>query len=495
MTRVKPGQRQRTRAPKVLRKVKCDEARPACKRCTSTGRKCDGYRADSSNCVTLPASVGSIYALTPQARSLQFFTEKTLAGLQTFFPDDLWNTKILQVAQSTECIRNAIIALASFHEQYLKLTSSQQPGSKFGLGHYNLAIRQSISSSNEVSSPPHIPILSCLIFVCIEVLQGKIESAIALFKYGSKIIQQYQSDICSVNQFGNCYLNPQLRSDAVMTLQLAKALFKRIAVQIYMLTGDVDSELVIAFKNTFGGTYPLHDMPFRCLAEAREALLDIIVEQASPGLKGQDAEQLMFHSVKIRQWCSLFDTLIAKDYSGEKPLSDVERRAIALLQVYRQYLEINVAKYAYGQGDPCFWDRFTAEFGNMVNNAAIATGLDGKGSEQTSKSLFHMDIGVSSILFSIIARCRDPTIRRKAIGIMLAHRSQEGVWNSPLAAQGAIKLMELEESRSGKEVKRSQDIPEEARVRTVRLYLESGKRTAKMVYGFDQGSWEWTIPS
>jgi hypothetical protein len=163
--------------------------------------------------------------------------------------------------------------------------------------------------------------------------------------------------------------------------------------------------------------------------------------------------------------------------------------------VYRQYLEINVAKYAYGQGDPCFWDRFTAEFGNMVNNAAIATGLDGKGSEQTSKSLFHMDIGVSSILFSIIARCRDPTIRRKAIGIMLAHRSQEGVWNSPLAAQGAIKLMELEESRSGKEVKRSQDIPEEARVRTVRLYLESGKRTAKMVYGFDQGSWEWTIPS
>jgi hypothetical protein len=136
---------------------------------TSTGRKCDGYRVGLPNCVNLPASVGSIYALTPQARSLQFFTEKTLAGLQTFFPDDLWNTKILQVAQSTECIRNAIIALASFHEQYLKLTSSQQPGSKFGLGHYNLAIRQSISFSNEAQSPPHIPILSCLIFVCIEV--------------------------------------------------------------------------------------------------------------------------------------------------------------------------------------------------------------------------------------------------------------------------------------------------------------------------------------
>ncbi|KAJ4328862.1 hypothetical protein N0V84_000650 [Fusarium piperis] len=477
----------------VVRKVKCDEGRPACKRCTSTGRKCDGYRAEAPNSEVVLTVVGSVYALAPQARSLQFFTEKTLAGLQTFFPDHLWNTKILQVAQSTECIRNAVIALASFHEQYLKLTSAEQPDPKFGLGHYNLAIRQLVSS-NEASSPPHIPILSCLIFVCIEVLQGKIESAIALFKYGCGMIQQYQSTVCSVNQFGNCYLNPQLRSDAVMTLQLAKALFKRIAVQIYMLTGDVDTQVVRAFKNTFGGTYPLHDLPFRCLGDAREALLDIVVEQASPGLKGQDAEQLMFHSVKIKQWRSSFDALITKYYSGEKPLTDAERRAIALLQVYQQYLEINVAKYAYGQGDPCFWDRFTAEFGNMIDNAAIATGLDSKRPEQTSKSLYHMDIGVSSVLFSIIARCRDPTIRRKAIGIMLADRSQEGVWNSQLAAQGAAKLMELEESRSGKEVKCSQDIPEEARVRTVRLYLESGKRTAKMVYGFDQGFWEGTTP-
>lgn len=112
--------------------------------------------------------MGSVYALTPQARSLQFFTEKTLAGLQNFFPDHLWNTKILQVAQSTECIRNAVIALASFHEQYLRLNSVQQSDSRFGLGHYNLAIRQLISF-NEESSPPHIPILSCLIFLCIEV--------------------------------------------------------------------------------------------------------------------------------------------------------------------------------------------------------------------------------------------------------------------------------------------------------------------------------------
>ncbi|KAM0427845.1 hypothetical protein ACHAPT_007304 [Fusarium lateritium] len=264
-----------------------------------------------------------------------------------------------------------------------------------------------------------------------------------------------------------------------------------------LLTGDVDAELQFAFKNTFGGTYPLQDRPFRSLADAREALLDMIVEQASPGLKGQAAEHLVFHSVRLRQWCLSFDALVAQHYSESESLGDADRRAIALLQLYRQYLEINAAKYAKGQGDPCFWDRFTAEFGNMVDNAAIAIGLDkrdGKCSERAPASLFHMDIGVSSILFSIIARCRDPAVRRKAIGIMLADRSQEGVWNSQSAAQGAIKLMELEESRSGREVKCSQDIPEEARVRTVRLYLRSGERMARIVYGFDQGFWEGTVP-
>lgn len=128
----------------------------------------------------------------------------------------------------------------------------------------------------------------------------------------------------------------------------------------------------------------------------------------------------MSHSAKIRQWCTSFDTLLAKDYSDEKPPSDAEQRAIAILQVYRRHLETNVAKYAYGQGDPGFWDRFTAEFGNMVDNAAIAVGLGSDRPEKTSRSLFHMDIGVSSVLFSIIARCRDPTIRRKAIRTMLA---------------------------------------------------------------------------
>lgn len=32
-----------------IRRIKCDEAKPSCQRCTSTGRKCDGYTSALTN--------------------------------------------------------------------------------------------------------------------------------------------------------------------------------------------------------------------------------------------------------------------------------------------------------------------------------------------------------------------------------------------------------------------------------------------------------------
>jgi hypothetical protein len=157
--------------------VKCDEARPACLRCTSTGRKCDGYQSNppstpstSPQSTASPSSVVSTYTTSAEARSFQFFIEKTLANFQTFFPDDLWSTKVLQVAQSTNCIKHSLVALANYHELYLTHQQWLQLESAHALKHYNLAIRELLTPSPDDLSQGHIPILSCLIFISIEVV-------------------------------------------------------------------------------------------------------------------------------------------------------------------------------------------------------------------------------------------------------------------------------------------------------------------------------------
>ncbi|KAF5989020.1 c6 zinc finger domain-containing protein [Fusarium bulbicola] len=129
MTKVKPGQRvrartQRSRAgcltcrskpPEVgisadclhdlVRRVKCDEARPSCLRCTSTGRTCDGYEEAAAAEQVLQQqpptqTVSAGYRNSQEARSIQFFIERTLSQLTSFFPDEFWGISVLQVAQS-----------------------------------------------------------------------------------------------------------------------------------------------------------------------------------------------------------------------------------------------------------------------------------------------------------------------------------------------------------------------------------------------------------
>lgn len=381
------------------------------------------------------------------------------------------------------------MALSHFHRLYLTHQQWQKVDSVPALKHYNFAIRELLAPSPDVQG--HVLVLSCLIFICIELLQGKTQSAIGLFKYGCSMIQQHRKDS------PRCKTKDGPGSDIEETLSLAEGCFKRIAVQFLTLMADNDPALWFLFYNTFGSNITVEKNTFTCLADAREALLDILVEQASPGLKGKSARDIMAHSAKVNRWGELFDALLLRRTNSGSPPSDADSRTIALLQVHRKYSEINVAKYIYGQGDPCFWDRFTAEFSEIIDYATTAAGLDldctkrNWNTDSSPKAYFHIDLGFTSVLISVIARCRDPFVRRRAIAVMLTDRVQEGAFNGSQSARVAARVMELEETRSGKEVKCSSDIPHEARVRQIRVHLKGGgDRKMRLVYKFSQGCFE-----
>ncbi|KAI1041384.1 hypothetical protein LB505_005666 [Fusarium chuoi] len=301
------------------------------------------------------------------------------------------------------------------------------------------------------------------------------------------MIQQFRRTFSANRSHGS-----RTKSDIEATFSLADACFRRIA-----LMGDVDVGIWSSYHETFSNTLPPPGTSFSSLSYAREAILELLVEQASPGLKGKPIYETVSHATKVEQWGQSFDNLLTELQNSGKRLSIGEQRAIALLQLHRKYLEINVAKYLHGQGDPCFWDRFTAEFDEIVNCAATAAGLDKNYTQRNwakdspSEAYFHVDLGYTSVLVSVIARCRDPSVRRRAIAVMLAERVQEGVFNGTQSARVGARVMELEEARSGREVRCSSDIPEDARVRTIRVHLLGPEnKKVKMVYGFDHGYWE-----
>ena len=80
-----------------IRRVKCDEARPNCVRCTSTGRRCDGYGTQAvvqplakvSRCAHHSSARGGSIIIAPNLRSRGLIRK---GGLSSFFaPESLIN--------------------------------------------------------------------------------------------------------------------------------------------------------------------------------------------------------------------------------------------------------------------------------------------------------------------------------------------------------------------------------------------------------------------
>lgn len=195
----------------VARRVKCDEERPSCRKCSSTGRKCDGYTNPpkpttptlappvTSTELQLSTTLLSSLSLYPstnarEQRSVHFFIHNTAPQLSGFYGEDFWDRLVLQTVHCEPVIYHAIIALGSMHERFTTnadvITSSSEARSQlevqyakdsFALSHYGVAIRSLVAQRGEQRPAMDVCLMACLLFACFEVsgaiFRGSIFSA------------------------------------------------------------------------------------------------------------------------------------------------------------------------------------------------------------------------------------------------------------------------------------------------------------------------------
>lgn len=119
---------------------------------------------------------------------------------------------------------------------------------------------------------------------------------------------------------------------------------------------------------------------------------------------------------------------------------------------------------------------------------------------------FTVSHGVVYPLFAVMARCRDPHLRRQALQILEECNRHEGLWDAKLAAQSAKRLMMVEESEAmtvpGRhqretecEVTSLPQIPNHCRVRaTGKAFLPNGIVRERYCFGW-KGSLEDALAS
>lgn len=173
----------------LVRRVKCDEAKPACHPCISTGRKCDGYTPTVEAPPDLPVAFLVPLSRPPsieflgtksERRSFYFFQQKTAPQLSRFLGDEVWERLVLQAAVHECSIRHAILALGSLHAKFeqdnglIMQSHSNEWADDFALENYGQAINVLVKSLSQQGRPAIDVCLICsLLFACLEVSHSR----------------------------------------------------------------------------------------------------------------------------------------------------------------------------------------------------------------------------------------------------------------------------------------------------------------------------------
>jgi hypothetical protein len=165
----------------LVRRVKCDETIPSCAKCTSTGRKCDGYQVQTqqtppevSKAIIRSPNTG-FFGNTRERRSFYFFQERTAPQLSGFFTGDFWERLLLQATHHEPCVRHAIIALGSLHERFEQdnglIVQSDANGwtDDFALRNYNQAIKYLMEPLSRKAQTIDVCLIASVLFACLEV--------------------------------------------------------------------------------------------------------------------------------------------------------------------------------------------------------------------------------------------------------------------------------------------------------------------------------------
>ncbi|KAI0110171.1 hypothetical protein F4814DRAFT_426063 [Daldinia grandis] len=172
------------------RKVKCDEGKPRCNRCITTGRACSGYVTKPSSGLlwNRPRQLFQSIDSASEGRALHFFCEKTAQFLSGASEPYFWTHLVMQFSNFEPAVRHSVIAISSLYEQFQAEGEKSHSGvqlrdNSLALQHYNAAIRELKTTDNQP-----LVLLVCILFICIEFLQSNKEAAIQHCRHGIALL-------------------------------------------------------------------------------------------------------------------------------------------------------------------------------------------------------------------------------------------------------------------------------------------------------------------
>ncbi|KAL2803124.1 hypothetical protein BJX63DRAFT_412961 [Aspergillus granulosus] len=442
--------RSRASKPKVrtgcitckIRRVKCDETKPSCFRCVSTGRRCDGYAAPEPQ-------AGGPHALRPvtsfvsttESRALDFFFHTTSPQLAGFLDADFWKRSVLQLSLAEPAIREGLAALGSLHEY----EDGQRTDGAVAEQLYSRAIRSTAekAAAGDMSVP--IVVMASIIFTCFEFLRRNSHIAATHIASGIKILRNWRQNHkdgrrgkwgASCSSYHVHFLETEL--GPILTLFNLNASEFSPLPRCRLILHEVENGI------------PRLGESFETLQEARVGLVDLVTASAElfqkldgnvEDMTSPTYDQLAASAGLRRSfdcWKSNFQDLLRR---REGSWSTEQKAAANVIRIMHLGSEMGLA--AYLVSSECDWDGYKADYEEIIRIAELLVSGNGY-----SRAL-SLDLGLIYPFHAVAWKCRYPDLRRKGLDLLLRIPRQEWLLDSRHYHAIFTRILAMEENYAG----------------------------------------------
>ncbi|KAI8628408.1 hypothetical protein F5Y19DRAFT_437588 [Xylariaceae sp. FL1651] len=407
-----------------VRKVKCDEGKPHCIRCTSTGRQCDGYTpvpASSALSWHRPRHLFPNVDNVSERRSLQFFSEVAAPALSGPLDPYFWTHLVLQFSAFEPAVRHSIVAVGALYEQVHRNPDILYllPDDSLVLRHYNAAIRHLKTMENE-----SLVLLVCLLFVCIEFLRGNRDTATEHCQHGITILKRVEQSFPWAKE----YISP---------------LFRRLSIfPFFFATGDGSSPKILGLDDIIPSS-------FSTFSDA-QFYLDGIISRTIRLVRRGDVYRLgnlrhkaVFSDLIMEQertratlgeWYSRF--LHLKSVSQEPNITNVQRCNMLI----RYQIAHIWAEMAFEYSETAY-DTYLDIFRSMVDEATTLESSD----YRTNLHNFTFEMGFTPLFYFVAMKCRCLDTRIRALSLIKElGAARENLWEKVTMVAAAKRIIEIE---------------------------------------------------
>ncbi|KAI0446160.1 hypothetical protein F4803DRAFT_504701 [Xylaria telfairii] len=460
------------------RHIKCDEGRPACHRCISTGRICDGYgiwggggAKCSGQALALRGPTGTVKGIPSQYAKLsseqeacfRWFRHRTYTKLPLPFITPFWHTLVLQACAGEPAILHAVLALGSAHqkesletgkprESCVALDSQQE----FMLREYGKAIRslQPHFSSQDKRSI-HVALITCILFTFLENLLGRYATANTHLHSGLRLLSQtYVSfhgsvgtsiptkprgyvDDWIIESFGRLHVQAALLGQGLPGLYPALPVYPTTPIpEIFASTNEAAHYMDRLLLDA------LH-LSEQC------SLSDGNATDPTPPAGFEDGRQRL--RAELRQWLTAYN---ATNPDIRKGFSHVDEFYLKLLRGYHTIATIKTNTCTWPACETTY-DLYTANFISLIEQliaiwkAHIARPVwhHTPWATEMPRRISHSvgDKGWIPLLYFVAVKCRVHRIRVQAIKLLSQTLHKEGIWDSRLVLIVAREVVRIEE--------------------------------------------------